>query len=171
MAATYRCYGRSAFGSSRAMLSLWNGSGSGKVLRVYRVWILNHQFSSVSGTYTSKPSLHRITAHSGGSALSTVKMDTNSANLPAQVVCTEGATVTTSGVAFMTFLWNCDETAPGVGAMDDIEAFQDYGLIFDATRDADLEPIVIRQSEGLALINSAATAVGVAQIIFEFTVE
>jgi hypothetical protein len=36
------------FASNKSMLGLFNGAGSGRVLRVYRIWCLNNQTSAVS---------------------------------------------------------------------------------------------------------------------------
>ena len=80
-----------------APLALFNPTGSGKTVRVRRAEVmpLMAQTTTTPGNYD----LYRITAHTGtDDAIAAVKLDSNSAALPSQVVLARRpATVTTSG--------------------------------------------------------------------------
>ena len=80
-----------------APLALFNPTGSGKTVRVRRAEVmpLMAQTTTTPGNYD----LYRITAHTGtDDAIAAVKLDSNNAALPSQVVLARRpATVTTSG--------------------------------------------------------------------------
>lgn len=80
-----------------APLALFNPTGSGKTVRVRRAEVmpLLAQMTTTPGNYD----LYRITAHTGtDDAIAAMKLDSNNAALPSQVVLARRpATVTTSG--------------------------------------------------------------------------
>lgn len=171
MAATFTAlFSGVAFGNNKSMAGLFNGSGSGRVLRVKRVWCLNNQTSAVTGVLTTFE-LRRSTAQSSGTSVTPVKHDTNSSTLPAQVLCAHGATVTSAASdAVRKFVWSNDEPAASAGTSDEFECLVPLNCIWDAaTGDADLEPLVLREGQGLDVRHTGSSAVGVVDIIVEFT--
>lgn len=158
------------FGNAKFMASLFNGSGSGRVLRVKRVWCLNNQTSAVTGVLTTF-SLRRTSAQSAGTSVTPTKHDTSSSNLPAQVLAATGATVTnTSDAALRTWVWSNDEPAASTGTNDEFECLVPLNCVWDsATGDTDIEPIVLREGQGVTVQHTGASAVGVADIFIEFT--
>jgi len=170
MASTYRgVVVGTAFAANKSMLTLFNGSGSGLVLRVKRIWMLNNQTSAVTGVLTTME-IRRISASSGGTAGGVVKHDSTSSSLPAQVTCTTGATDTlTSDPALMRFMWSNDEPATGTLTNDEIECIPAFACVWDCTGDSDLEPLVLRQGEGVSVRHTGSSTVGIADVIIEFT--
>jgi hypothetical protein len=157
-----------AFASNKSLLSLFNGAGSGRVLRVYRVWALNHQTAGVTGVMTALE-LRRITASSGGTAQTAIKHDTNSATLAAQITAATGPTDTVDAL-FRRVLWSADEPAVGSGTNDELECLPANGLIWDAGyADTNVEPIVLREGQGVSLRQPGANAIGVIDVMIEFT--
>jgi hypothetical protein len=157
-----------AFASNKSLLSLFNGVGSGRVLRVYRVWALNNQTIGVIGVMTMIE-LRRITASSGGTAQTPIKHDTNNPNLPAQVTASTGPTDTVTDL-FRRVLWSADEPAVGTGTNDELECLPANGLLWDAGyADANVDPIVLREGQGLSLRQPGANTIGVVDVMFEFT--
>lgn len=158
------------FGNNKSMAGLFNGSGSGVVLRVKRVWVLNNQTSAVTGVLTTF-SMRRSTAQSSGTSVTPVKHDTSSSSLPAQVLCAHGATVTSAtGDTLRNFMWSNDEPAASSGTSDEFECLVPLNCIWDAaTGDADLEPLVLREGYGLDMRHSGSSAVGVCDVYVEFT--
>jgi hypothetical protein len=159
-----------AFGNNKSMAGLFNGAGSGRVLRVKRIWVLNNQTSGVTGVLTTF-SLRRSTAQSSGTSVTPVKHDTASSTLPAQVLCAHGATVTSATAdTFRNWMWSNDEPAASSGTSDEFECLVPLNLIWDAaTGDADLEPIVLREGFGIDVRHSGSSAVGVVDVYVEFT--
>lgn len=170
MAATFTLAAIGAtFANGKHMCSLFNGVGSGRVLRLYRVWILNNQTAAVTGVLTTL-GLRRTSAQSGGTVITPTKHDSASSNLPAQVLAATGATVTnTSAVEYRRFMWSNDEPAAATGSSDELECFVPLNNIWDSTGDANVEPITLREGEGVTLHHSGTTAVGLCDIFFEFT--
>jgi hypothetical protein len=157
-----------AFASNKSLLSLFNGAGSGRVLRVYRVWALNHQTAGVTGVMTAIE-LRRITASTGGTAQTPVKHDTNSAALVAQITAAAGPTDTVTDL-FRRVLWSGDEPAVGTGTNDEMECLPANGLLWDAGYgDSNVEPITLREGQGLSLRQPGANTIGVIDVMFEFT--
>jgi hypothetical protein len=87
MAATYRSVatGVAFNASARSLLKVFNASGSGVIVRVYRIWVLNNQTAAVTGVQPRIDIVRVTTNPSGGVSNTPIKHDTNSANLPAQV--------------------------------------------------------------------------------------
>lgn len=158
------------FGNNKSMAGLYNGSGSGVILRVKRIWILNNQTAGVTGVLTTF-SLRRSTAQSSGTSVTPVKHDTASASLPAQVLCAHGATVTSATAdTFRSWVWSNDEPAVSGATSDEFECLVPLNCIWDtATGDADIEPIVLREGFGIDVRHSGSSAVGIADIFVEFT--
>lgn len=170
MAQTYRAVATGVtFASNKSMLTVFNGSGSGRIVRVKRAWMLNNQTSSVTGVLTTME-VRRISASSGGTAVTPVKHDTSSENMPAQVVCAHGPTDTLTGDApYSRFMWSNDEPATGSLTNDETECLPSLSIILDTTGDADIEPIVLREGQGLCIRHTGSTGVGIADLIIEFT--
>jgi hypothetical protein len=159
-----------AFGNNKSMGAILNGSGSGRIVRVKRIWILNNQTSAVTGVLTTF-ALKRSSAQSGGTSVTPTKHDTNSEALPGQVLVATGATVTqTSDVAMRQWVWSNDEPAAGTGTSDEFECLVPLNCVWDsATGDADLEPITLREGQGIDVRHTGTTTVGVCDIFVEFT--
>jgi hypothetical protein len=152
------------------MASLFNGGGSGVVLKVKKVIPLNNQTAAVTGVLCLLE-LRRTNADSGGTAVAATKHDTASVNLPAAIRSSTGATVTpTTDVPFRRVMWSNDEPVLSSLTNDEIECLPALTVIFDAsTGDPDVEPIVLREGQGLTLTNTTNSVVGNMDVIFEFT--
>ena len=171
MAATYTAsFLGVTFGNNKSMAGLFNGVGSGVILRVKRVWILNNQTAGVTGVLTTF-SLRRSTAQSSGTSVTPVKHDTAFASLPVKALCAHGATVTSATAdTFRNWVWSNDEPAVSSATSDEFECLVPLNCIWDtATGDADIEPIVLREGFGIDVRHSGSSAVGIADIFVEFT--
>lgn len=157
-----------AFGNNKSMAGIFNGSGSGRIVRVKRVWILNNQTTGVTGVLTTF-NLRRSTAQSSGTSVTPVKHDTNSETAPAQVLFAHGATVTSADI-LRSWVWSNDEPAASTGTSDELECLVPLNCVWDAaTGDADIEPLVLREGQGIDVRHTGSSAVGVADIFIEYT--
>lgn len=170
MAQTYTASAIGAtFASNKSMIGIFNGSGSGRIVRVYRVWVLNNQTSAVTGVLTTW-TLRRSSAQTGGTAITAVKHDSNSESMPAQVAIATGGTVTLTGDnAFRAWVWSNDEPAVSSGTSDEFETLIPLNCVWDSTGDSNIEPIVLREGQGLSVHHSGSSAVGIADIFVEYT--
>lgn len=157
-----------AFGNNKSMGAIFNGVGSGRIVRVHRVWMLNNQTAAVTGVLTTMV-IRRTTAQSAGTAVVPVKHDTASTTLAAQILVATGATVTLTGVELRRWMWSNDEPVASSGTSDEFECLVPMNLVWDSTGDADIEPIVLREGEGISVHHSGSSAVGICDIFVEFT--
>lgn len=156
------------FANGKHMLSLFNGAGSGRILRIKRVWQLNNQVAAVTGVLTTME-LKRTSAQSGGTAVAPLKNDTASEAIPAQVLCAFGASPTATD-RFRQWMWSNDEPSVSSGTSDEFETMPSMMCVWDsATGDPDIEPIVCREGQGVTIHHTGTSAVGLSDFCIEFT--
>ena len=156
--------------ASRVQLQLFNGGTN--VLRVYRVFIFNNQTATVTGVLPLLQ-LCRITAAATTNvAVTPIPYDSNALAL-SSVTCgtVAGATPTvTLTDVIRRFVYSTDEPAAAANKIDNLYAYPLFGTVFDATGDSNIEPIVLRQNQGLLMFNHLiASAAGIFDVAFEFT--
>jgi hypothetical protein len=168
MAQTYTIFKADVtFAPNKCLIGLYNGSGSGRIVRVYRVWALNNQITAVTGAITNLE-LRRLTAGSGGTAITPFKHDTNDESFPAQIVVATNMTFTPTDL-LTRVLWSTDEPAINVLTIDELQITTPLCTLWDAGyADSSVEPIVCREGYGVALTNIGAT-VGQVDVFMEVT--
>lgn len=175
MAATWRAIATGVTWSTAAkcMLKVFNASGSGVVLRVYRIWVLNNQTAAVTGVLPPYTLVRTSTVGSGGTVITPVALDTNSTALPAQVTAMSGdSSIGTIDATFRRAIHSSDEPAVGGMTLDEFEGIIPFNLLWDGGyQDTNVEPITLREGFGVMVHNTLiASAAGNADIIIEFTV-
>jgi len=169
-----------AFADGKCMLGIFNGTGSGKIVRLYRAFMLNNQTAAVTGLNV-RMRVDRFTTGSGGVELLVVKHDTQSSSLPSQIVCSTNMSFTTE-VTFKRFYWSSDEPlASDAANIDEFQTLPKVGKVVDfdwSYSNSTVQPYVLREGYGIGLVceNSFSTStiaapVGSADFFFEFTVE
>jgi ribosomal protein L24 len=153
------------------MIGIFNGTGSGKVVKVYRVTALNNQTVAVAGVNVIFK-LVKISTGSGGLYLTPVKHDSTSPVVPSQVVCATNMSYTTSGL-LRNLYWSNDEPLQTTATTnDEFELIPKFQTLWESSyKDTSVQPIILREGQGVALTNSTATAVGIADFFIEFTME
>ncbi len=174
MAATWRAVatGVTWSTSAKCMLKVFNASGSGVVLRVYRVWVLNNQTVAVTGVVPVMQLIRINTVGTGGTTVTPIKHDTNSTALPAQVTSSYADTsIGTTDVTFRRATFSSDEASAGAMTTDEIETLVPLNLFWDSGyADSAVEPIVLREGYGIMVQTPGiASAAGNVDIIIEFT--
>lgn len=157
-----------SFAANKSMIALFNGVGSGRIIRVYRIWALNNQVLAVTGVLT-RLELRRITAASGGNVTTPIKHDSTSEALPAQIISGSAMTVTVESL-FRAAVWSTDEpSANATASIDEFECIPAISTLWDAGyADTNVQPITLREGYGLSLQNIGST-VGIGDFFFEFT--
>ncbi len=170
MAATFTSFvSGTAFASNKSMSTCFNGAGSGRVIRTARVILLNNQTVAVTGVLTTIE-LRRNSASTGGTAATVTKHDTTSTSLPGSVTNTTGATDTLLADIFRRVMWSNDEPAVSSAVNDELECIVPLNEIWNsAINDAAIEHITSRPGEGVVVRHTGSTAVGVLDVIQEFT--
>jgi hypothetical protein len=159
-----------AFASNKSMLGIYNSNATNKV-KIYRVWQLNNQTDSVTANVTSL-ALRRISAFSGGTAVTPVAHDTANTNydLTSVTCATNGAFTNTSDAAFRVWMWSDHQPSVTAATSDEFECIIPLMCIWDSSGDTNLEPIVCNTSEGVHVVQAGTNAVGTTDIFMEFTV-
>lgn len=169
MADTFTLYGSSiALAATKSLLALFNGSGSGVVLKVKRIQVLNTQIAAVTGV-AGQMEIRAINANSAGTAVVPTKHHPTQLSLPAQVVMNTGGTVVnlTNSVLFRTG-WSSDEPAVGTGSMDEWQCIPSWVTLFESVGDALLQGYVLREGFGISVTTTAALTAGTADVRIEF---
>jgi hypothetical protein len=156
---------------NRCMIGIFNGLGSGKVIKVYRISALNNQTVAVTGV-NAILDIVKISTGSGGLYLNPVKHDSLSPVVPAQVVCATNLSYTTSARFRMCFWSNDEPLQTTAGTCDEWELLPRVQNLWESSYiDTNVQPIVLRENQGVALVNTTNTAVGIADFFIEFTME
>lgn len=158
--------------ANKVTLCVFNGAGSGRIVRLYRAWIMNNQYqvSTYTGVLTTLE-LRRTTSGSGGTAITPLKHDSSNESFPAQVVCGTNMTIASSSL-FLRAIWQSEEPKTSAITATEYETIPAYTNIFDSGyNDANIQPIVCREGQGVYLINITTTTTGLADIFFEVTLE
>lgn len=153
------------------MIGLFNGSGSGKIIKVYRISALNNQTVSVPGV-SSVLKINLISTGSGGLYLTPVKHSSSNPSIPSQIITSTNMSFTTS-VLLRNCLWSNDEPLMGTaGSVDEFQTLPRFMNLWESSyKDTNVQPITVRPGQGVAVINSTNTSVGIADFFMEFTME
>jgi hypothetical protein len=150
------------------MLNVFNGTGSTRIIRVYRCYWFNNGTAAVTGVLTTAQ-VRRITAASGGTAVTPVKHDTDSSALNANTTCGTNQTTTGSDI-FRRFLFVNEEPIVGGTTQANWLTLVPFAEIWNAGYgDTNVEPVTCRATQGLQLFHSGSSAVGTADLEIEFT--
>lgn len=168
MAATYTLYSKNTvFAANKCLASVFNGVGSPVVVKLYRIYVLNNQYTAVTGVLTNLE-IRKLTAATGGTTITASAHDTTN-TLNANVLCATNAAVTPTDL-YRRVLWSTDEPAANATmTVDEFECMLPFGSVWSmGYGDANVEPITLNAGEGVGIINTGAV-VGQCDVIFEFT--
>lgn len=156
--------------AAKSLLALFNPAASGKIAKVYKIWLENNQTTAVTGG-NMVLEIRRITANTQNVAITPSSMDTTATGL-GTVRCGSADTVTTSDL-FRRISWANDEPSLGGATMDEFQQFIAIATLWDAGyQDSNIEPIVCREGEGISIQNTGTTfTTQYVDIFIEFTIE
>lgn len=170
---TYTVYvNAEQFGNGKSMFAIWNPTSSGRVIRIYRIGLLNSNITAVTGVMAVL-SLTRITACSSGVALDFVKHDSTNPDMPGAtgITAVTGGTVTATDV-MRRIPWSTDEPAAGGTGVDEWQAFVPLNIIWDAGYgDSNVKPLTLRETQGIHLQCDTNTTAGYLDAWAELTIE
>lgn len=159
-----------AFASNKSLLGVLNAHATRKV-KLYRAWQLNNQTTGVTGVLTSC-SLRKISALSGGTAVTPAQHDTGNTSVDlTSVTCVTGGTATNTGDnPLRVWMWSGDEPAVSSATSDEFQCIIPLMCLWDSTGDSNIEPVVANTTEGFHIVQPGANAVGISDLFMEFTV-
>lgn len=156
------------FQPSKHMISLYNSTGSGAVLKVWKIWVLNNQSVAITGVQ-SEFLLNLITSIGGGAALTPLKHNSSISALSSKIIAAEGATCLSPKV-LRRVIWSTDEPVATAATVNVVETIPSWNCIWDTSiAQTTLEPIVLNEGEGVSVFFNTASSVGQADFFMEFT--
>jgi hypothetical protein len=169
-----------AFIQDKCMLGLFNGIGSGKVLRIYKVYVLNAQTAVLTGL-NNILEIWRFSTGSGGLAVQIIKHDTQSPAPPSQIIASTGMSYTKNSL-LRRIIWSSDEPVSSDAAgIDEIQTLPAFCNLLDYTMsytNSTVEPIILRPGYGIGVVlqgaynvGALATPVGSCDLFIEYTME
>lgn len=154
-----------ALAANKHHIGLFNGSGSGVVIAVKKLFQINLSLSAVTGV-ALRFDIKRTTAQSSGTSVTPVSMDSNNASLPAQVLCATNPTITESSLLFP-FVTQSDEVTAANTAVANY--LTQYGnLVLEST---EMQEIRLREGQGLTVKQITSSTVGSFAWLMAFTVD
>lgn len=159
-----------AFASNKSLLGMFNAHAS-RALKLYRVWTLNNQTTAVTGVLSSM-SLRRISALSGGTALTPVAHDTanTGVDLTSITTNTNGAFTNTGDAQLRIWMWSTDEPSVSAATSDELQCIVPLNCVWDSTGDTNIEPLTSMQTQGAHILQPGSNVVGVLDVFAEFTI-
>lgn len=154
-----------AFAQNKHHIALFNAAGSGKIVKVRKLFGVNLQTGAITGV-AARFDVKRTTAQSGGTEITPVSMDTNDAALPAQIVVATGATITEGALLFPWMTVNEENTA--TQALTTSHFQQIANILMEG---ADVRDLTVREGQGLTVKQITSSTVGSFGWILVFTVE
>lgn len=171
MANTWRATSQAvAYASGKSMLDVFNAAASSRYIRVYRAYHFNSGTTAVTGVLTEMR-CNRISAASGGTAVTPVAHSTAYSALSASTTAGTNRTHTVSAL-LRSYLWSNDEPAVSGATMDEMELFVPFAEIWNAGYgDTAVEPITLPAGtdQGFQIRQQGTSAVGSASLEIEFT--
>jgi len=157
----------SAFAASKYHISIMNASGSGKLVRVIKLFAVNIRVASVTGGMV-RFDVHKTTAHSGGTAITAEKLDTLNGNLPAQITLATAPTSVTLGNRIFGFAVTGEETGATMALNLGFTALAGLNLMFESDR---IQELILREGQGVAVRQITSSTAGTYGWLMLFTVE
>lgn len=160
---TYYCLAPSvALAQNKHLLSIYNDAGSGYLIRIPRLSIVNMSLTTIYGVGVELDFM-RTTSQSGGTVITPQKADTADANLAAGIHIAAGATIGEGD-----WLWPMTINNDEIPLTGNAAPLSEFNLI---PRGLDIKPLCIRPGEGFSIKQITNTAVGLWSVLAVITVE
>lgn len=159
--------------AAKTYAQLWNGGT--RVLRVYRVFVINASLTASTPTANTFPifQLGRITGSiqaSGSTTNCTTTAHDSTASALSSVTFNTAPTAAAPSSIFRRQLYSPDDYAASVMKIDNLQGMVPLAILWDGGYgDSNVEPIVLTQDQGLILYSPASAAQGACDVTFEFT--
>ena len=177
MGATYILHQSAiANAANKNYISIYNGVGSGKTIRIWRLWVSNAQTGVVTGGIAVADFGGFTGAYTGGTEIisSAVSMDSNNAAIPAAIVASTNSTGITIDRLIRRIALITDEFGVSDATSDMLNVVPGLSEYLNAgCQEADVQPFILAEGEGFTFkhINTAIAnnnAAGSFDITLEF---
>lgn len=153
------------FAANKHHIDIFNAAGSGKIVKVKKLFAVNLQTVAVTGI-VNRFDVKKSTNATGGTAVTPEKLDSDNANLPAGITVGTGRTVTEGNVLFPWLASSEEETA--VVALSKSLFQQAVNILMEGN---EIQELTLREGQGMTVKQITSSAVGSFGWILVFTVE
>jgi hypothetical protein len=143
-----------ACAQNKQVISIFNAAGSGRILSIKKLFIINTQLANVTGVML-RHDVKKITTHSAGTVVTPVLCDTDNPALPAEVTVRTAGTVT-EGATLFPLTFNNDE----VGATQAFPSVQLLAGLNWMPEGQEIQEFRLREGEGITVKQITNSAVG-----------
>lgn len=166
--------------NNKNLLAISNATGSGKIIKIYRVMCWNPQTVAVPGGVTGILIGRSAAVYSGGTALtfrphsSCVTAGVNNPFTGINADSGASAITATIGTEFRRVFRATDEIAAGGYTFDEIQNILPWTVLWDTGySDSNIEPLVLRENQGFLIRtdSSPANSVGAFSLQVELNIE
>lgn len=151
---------------NKQVISILNGTGSGKVVALKKLFIINTQLSTVTGV-ALRSDVKRATAHSGGTVVTPASADSANPAIPAQITVRTAATSVTESTLLFPLTYTNDE----VGATQAFPSAQLMAGLNWFPEGAEVQEVRLREGEGLTIKQITNSTVGQFAWLIVFTID
>ncbi|NJL78433.1 MAG: hypothetical protein HC917_05520 [Richelia sp. SM2_1_7] len=155
-----------AFAANKHMISLYNATGSGALISIKKLYLINLQLSSASGVALRQNVIRFSSEHTGGTLITPTSCDSANGTLPTQITCRTGATITDVSILFPLTFSN-DE----VGTTQAFPSTQLLAGINWFPEGSEIQEVRLREGEGLTVKNITSTTVGSFAYLFVVVID
>lgn len=159
---TYYYYtGLAAGAASQRLIDLFNASGSGKIVKVKKLFMQCNQ-AAITGVGLQYDVKRTTAVGTGGTTITSEKADTQNSDVPAQITARARATggATEGGILFPLGV-DPEETRPGAGIM---------GMINWMPEGPNIQELVLREGEGILVKQITSNTAGIMGCVLVVTI-
>lgn len=154
------------FAANKQLISIMNESGSGKIIAIKKLFMINTQLASVTGA-AIRADLKKITAHSGGTSITCQSCDSTNSALPVQVTVRTAATSVTEGAIMFPLTFTNDEA----GATQAFPSTQLMAGLNWVPEGVEIQEMRLREGEGITIKQITTSTVGQFAWLIVFTMD
>lgn len=150
------------FAANKHMISLYNASGSGKLVVLKKLCLVNLQLATVTGVAVRQNFSRFSAVHSAGTLITPTSNDSLNPAIPAGITVRTGATLTAGSLLF-----------PLTFANDEVGATQAFPsvLLQWLPEGNEVQEVRLREGEGVTVQNITSTVIGSFAYMFVFTLD
>ena len=150
------------FAANKHMISLYNASGSGKLVVLKKMYLVNLQLATVTGVAVRQNFSRFSAVHSAGTLITPTSNDSLNPAIPAGITVRTGATLTAGSLLFPLTFANDEVSAT--------QAFPSVPLQW-LPEGNEVQEVRLREGEGVTVQNITSTVIGSFAYMFVFTLD
>jgi hypothetical protein len=153
-----------AFANGKTHFSLYNAAGSGLVLAVRKIFAINLQTAAITGAALRMNVNRFTTAHTGGTPITPISMDTQNPALPAQITCLTNGTVTGPTLLYPFIITTEEEAATAALTKNMYQAMTNL-----QPEGQEIQELRLREGQGMSISQVTNATVGTYAWFIVFT--